>query len=148
MPTLRSARKIDNLTVELTTSEPDAFLPLNLTNLFMASPAHWQKKFDAAAGAPADKAKAAWNAFAADASGTGPFKMARFVPRSARSGGQQGLLGPEAHAEDRPRRDDPDAGSQCAHRGPAVRPGALIEAPAPDAMAPIQARGFKTYFNQ
>ncbi|MBS1179410.1 MAG: transporter substrate-binding protein, partial [Proteobacteria bacterium] len=41
MPTLRSARKIDDYTVELTTSEPDAFLPLNLTNLFMASPAHW-----------------------------------------------------------------------------------------------------------
>ena len=82
MPTLRSARKIDNLTVELTTSEPDAFLPLNLTNLFMASPAHWQKKFDAAPGAtPADKAKAAWTAFASDASGSGPFKMARFVPR-------------------------------------------------------------------
>jgi ABC-type transport system substrate-binding protein len=39
MPTLRSARKIDDLTVELTTSEPDAFLPINLTNLFMASPA-------------------------------------------------------------------------------------------------------------
>ncbi len=38
MPTLRSARKIDDLTVELTTSEPDAFLPLNLTNLFIASP--------------------------------------------------------------------------------------------------------------
>ena len=38
MPTLRSARKIDNLTVELTTSEPDSFLPINLTNLFMASP--------------------------------------------------------------------------------------------------------------
>ena len=75
-------RKIDDYTVELTTSEPDAFLPLNLTNLFMASPAHWQKKFDAAPGAaPADKAKAAWIAFAADASGSGPFKMARFVPR-------------------------------------------------------------------
>ena len=82
MPTLRSARKIDDFTVELTTSEPDAFLPLNLTNLFMASPAHWQKKFDAAPGAtPADKSKAAWVAFAADASGSGPFKMARFVPR-------------------------------------------------------------------
>ena len=51
MPTLRTARKIDDLTVELTTSEPDAFLPLNLTNLFIASPSHWQKKFDAAAGA-------------------------------------------------------------------------------------------------
>ena len=71
MPTLRSARKVDNLTVELTTSEPDAFLPLNLTNLFMASPTHWQKKFEAAAGAtPADKSKAAWTAFASDASGT------------------------------------------------------------------------------
>ncbi|MCU0923354.1 MAG: ABC transporter substrate-binding protein, partial [Burkholderiaceae bacterium] len=82
MPTLRSARKIDDFTVELTTSEPDSFLPLNLTNLFMASPAHWQKKFDAAPGAtPADKSKAAWIAFAADASGSGPFKMARFVPR-------------------------------------------------------------------
>ena len=37
MPTLRSARMSDELTVELSTSEPDAFLPLNLTNLFMAS---------------------------------------------------------------------------------------------------------------
>src|SRR2546426_6437040 len=42
MPTLRSARKIDDLTVELVTTEPDSFLPINLTNLFMASPAHWE----------------------------------------------------------------------------------------------------------
>src|ERR1700689_5974744 len=33
MPTLASARKIDDLTVELTTKEPDSSLPLNLTNL-------------------------------------------------------------------------------------------------------------------
>lgn len=38
MPTLRSARKIDDLTVELTTSEPDSILPFNLTNLFIVSP--------------------------------------------------------------------------------------------------------------
>jgi ABC-type transport system substrate-binding protein len=82
MPTLRSARKIDALTVELTTSQPDSFLPINLTNLFMASPAHWQKLFDAAQGADAKaKAAAAWTAFAANASGTGPFRMERFVPR-------------------------------------------------------------------
>ena len=36
MPTLASARKIDDMTVELTTREPDSFLPINLTNLFMA----------------------------------------------------------------------------------------------------------------
>ncbi|NDC02312.1 MAG: ABC transporter substrate-binding protein, partial [Betaproteobacteria bacterium] len=84
MPTLRSARKIDDLTVELTTSEPDSFLPLNLTNLFMASPAHWNAKLKAVPASvsdPAERAKQAWAAFAADASGSGPFKMARFVPR-------------------------------------------------------------------
>ncbi|NCY06525.1 MAG: ABC transporter substrate-binding protein, partial [Betaproteobacteria bacterium] len=84
MPTLRSARKIDDLTVELTTSEPDSFLPLNLTNLFMASPAHWNAKLKAVPASvsdPAERAKQAWAVFAADASGSGPFKMARFVPR-------------------------------------------------------------------
>src|SRR5246500_518698 len=82
MPTLLSARKIDDLTVEMTTKEPDSFLPINLTNLFMASPAKWRKLFDAAGGAN-DKAKsgAAWEAFARDASGTGPWKMSSFTPR-------------------------------------------------------------------
>src|SRR6201989_3460869 len=82
MPTLVSARKIDDMTVELTTREPDSFLPINLTNLFMASPSKWQKLFDAAEGAdPKAKSQAAWAAFAKDASGTGPWKMASFTPR-------------------------------------------------------------------
>jgi peptide/nickel transport system substrate-binding protein len=83
MPTLASAKAIDDLTVELTTKEPDSFLPLNLTNLFMASPAHWQKKFDAleSVADKAERAKQAWAAFAADASGSGPFKMAKFQAR-------------------------------------------------------------------
>src|SRR6516165_10045208 len=46
MPTLASARKIDDMTVELITKEPDSFLPINLTNLFMASPAKWQKLYE------------------------------------------------------------------------------------------------------
>lgn len=80
MPNLVSAKAIDDYTVELTTKEPDSFLPLNLTNLFIASPAHWQKKYDAL-GSVADKAeraKQSWAAFAADASGSGAFKMAKF----------------------------------------------------------------------
>ena len=82
MPTLTSARKIDDLTVELITKEPDSFLPFNLTNLFMASPAKWQKFFEAAQGADAKaKSQAAWTAFAKDASGTGPWKMSSFTPR-------------------------------------------------------------------
>lgn len=47
MPTLASARVIDDLTVELTTTQPDSFLPLNMTMLFMASPSHWQSLYDA-----------------------------------------------------------------------------------------------------
>ena len=57
MPTLKSARAIDPLTVELTTSEPDAFLPINLTNLFMASPAHWAAKLAAAPASVTDAAE-------------------------------------------------------------------------------------------
>jgi peptide/nickel transport system substrate-binding protein len=150
MPTLRSARKIDDLTVELTTSEPDAFLPLNLTNLFMASPAHWQKKFDAAPGAaPADKAKAAWVAFASDASGTGPFKMARFVPRERLE-----VVAHKTYWDPKrtPKIDRvvmipmPEANARTA----ALLSGQVdwIEAPSPDAMASIQSRGNKIYFNQ
>jgi ABC-type transport system substrate-binding protein len=149
MPTLRSARKIDDLTVELTTSEPDAFLPINLTNLFMASPAHWQKKFDAAAGAtPADKSKAAWTAFAADASGSGPFKMARFVPRERLE-----VVANKAYWDPKrtPKIDRvvmlpmPEANSRTA----ALLSGQVdwIEAPAPDAMAQIRQRGFVMYSN-
>src|ERR1700676_363508 len=82
MPTLASARKIDGMTVELTTKEPDSFLPINLTNLFMASPAKWQKFYVGAEGADAKaKSQAAWAAFAMDSSGTGPWKMSIFTPR-------------------------------------------------------------------
>ena len=150
MPTLRTARKLDDMTVELTTSEPDSFLPLNLTNLFMASPAHWQKKFDAAPGAaPADKAKAAWTAFAADASGTGPFRMARFVPRERLE-----VVANKAYWDPKrtPKIDRvvmlpmPEANSRTA----ALLSGQVdwIEAPSPDAMGVIQSRGHKVYFNQ
>ncbi len=150
MPTLRSARKIDALTVELTTSEPDAFLPLNLTNLFMASPAHWQKKFDAASGAtPADKAKTAWAAFAADASGTGPFKMSKFVPRERLE-----VVANKTYWDPKrtPKIDRvvmlpmPEANARTA----ALLSGQVdwIEAPSPDAMGAITSRGNKIYFNQ
>src|SRR6267143_3160668 len=82
MPTLASASKIDDMTVELTTKEPDSFLPINLTNLFMASPSKWQAFYEKAEGADAKaKSQAAWAAFAKEASGTGPWKMSQFTPR-------------------------------------------------------------------
>ena len=150
MPTLVSARKIDDLTVELTTKEPDSFLPINLTNLFMASPAKWQKLYEAASGAD-DKAKsqAAWAAFAKDASGTGPWKISKFTPRERLE-----LVKNEAYWDKArvPKADKmillpmPEANARTA----ALLSGQVdwVEAPAPDALPEIKQRGFKLYANE
>lgn len=151
MPTLRSARAIDALTVELTTSEPDAFLPLNLTNLFMASPAHWEAKLAAVPASvtdPAERAQQAWTAFAADASGTGPFKMSAFAPRERLEMVRNDAYWDPART---PKLDRvvmiplPEANARTA----ALLSGQVdwIEAPAPDAMDQIRSRGFTIYSN-
>lgn len=150
MPTLASARKIDDLTVELTTKEPDSFLPINLTNLFMASPTKWQKLYESATGAD-DKAKsqAAWAAFAKDASGTGPWKMAKFTPRERLELVKNDAYWDKARV---PKADKmillpmPEANARTA----ALLSGQVdwVEAPAPDALPEIKQRGFKLYANE
>jgi ABC-type transport system substrate-binding protein len=150
MPTLESARKIDDYTVELTTREPDSFLPLNLTNLFMASPAHWQKKYDALASVadPAERAKQAWAAFAADASGSGPFKMVKFSPRERVEYAKNTAYW---DAKRRPTIDRvvllPMA--EASARTAALLSGQVdwIEAPAPDAVPEIRKKGFVLHTN-
>ncbi len=150
MPTLRSARKIDDMTVELTTSAPESLLPINLTNLFMASPAHWQKLYDAASATdPKEKAKQAWDAFARNASGTGPWKMDRFVPRERLE-----LVKNDAYWNParRPKVDKlvllpmPEANARTA----ALLSGQVdwIENPSPDALPQIKQRGFVVHANE
>ncbi len=150
MPTLASAKKIDDMTVELTTKEPDSFLPINLTNLFMASPTKWQAFFDKAEGADAKaKAAAAWAAFARDASGTGPWKMAKFTPRERLE-----LVKNEAYWDKArvPKVDRmvllpiPEANARTS----ALLSGQIdwAEAPAPDAVKEIEARGFVLQKNE
>ena len=127
MPTLVSARKIDDMTVELTTKEPDSFLPINLTNLFMASPAKWQKLYDAAEGADAKaKSQAAWAAFAQGRLRHRPVENVELhAARAARTRQERQLLGQGARPQGRQDGAAADAGSQCPHRGVAVRPGRL-----------------------
>ncbi|RED38448.1 ABC-type transport system substrate-binding protein [Rhodopseudomonas thermotolerans] len=150
MPTLVSAKKIDDLTVALTTKEPDSFLPINLTNLFMASPAKWQALYDKAEGADAKaKSTAAWAAFAKDASGTGPWKMAKFTPRERLE-----LVKNDGYWDKKrvPHVDRmvllpmPEANARTA----ALLSGQVdwVEAPAPDAVKEIEARGFKIEKNE
>jgi peptide/nickel transport system substrate-binding protein len=150
MPTLSSARKIDDMTVELTTKEPDSFLPINLTNLFMASPAKWQKLYDAASGADAKaKSKAAWDAFAKDASGTGPWKMTGFTPRERLELSRNADYWDKAripHVDKMVLMPMPEANARTA----ALLSGQVdwIEAPAPDAVPEIKQRGFVITSNE
>ena len=150
MPTLVSARKVDDYTVEMTTKEPDSFLPINLTNLFIASPAHWQKKFDALASVadPAERAKQAWSQFSADASGSGPFKMAKFTPR------ERVEYVKNAAYWDAKRTPKFDRAVLIPMPEASARTAALlsnqvdwIEAPAPDAVPQIKSKGFTIYAN-
>jgi peptide/nickel transport system substrate-binding protein len=150
MPTLVSAKKIDDMTVELTTREPDSFLPINLTNLFMASPAKWQKFFDGAEGADAKaKSAAAWTAFAKDASGTGPWKMSSFTPRERLELARNEKYWDKArvpHVDKMVLLPMPEANARTA----ALLSGQVdwVEAPAPDAVPEIKQRGFVIYSNE
>lgn len=152
MPNLRSARKIDDMTVELTTAAPDALLPINLTNLYMASPAQWKKLYDAVPASvtdPKERAKQAWDAFSRNASGTGPWKMDKFVPRERLE-----VVKNDAYwnAARRPKVDRlvmlpmPEATARTA----ALLSGQVdwIENPAPDALPQIKQRGFSVYQNE
>lgn len=150
MPNLVSARAVDDYTVELTTKEPDSFLPINLTNLFIASPVHWKAKYDALSSVadPAERAKQAWTAFAADASGSGPFKMVKFTPRERVEYAKNDKYWNEAR---KPKVDKvvlmpmPEANARTA----ALLSGQVdwIENPAPDAVGSIKEKGFKIYAN-
>ena len=135
MPTLRRAEKIDDFTVALITSEPDSLLPINLTNLFMASPTTWDRHRAASA-----SAEAAWNAFAREPAGTGPFRLVRFVPRErAEMVRNDNYWGERARAERIILLPIPEANSRTA----ALLAGQVdwIEAPSPDAVPQLRSRG-------
>jgi ABC-type transport system substrate-binding protein len=135
MPTLRRAEKIDDYTVALFTSEPDSLLPINLTNLFMASPAQWDRHR-----AASPNAEAAWGAFAREPSGTGPFRVTRFVPRERLEMARfDGYWGEKARAERIVLLPIPEANARTA----ALLSNQVdwIEAPSPDAIPQLRSRG-------
>ena len=92
---------------------------------------------------PAERAKQAWAAFAADASGSGPFKMAKFSPRERVEYVKNASYW---DAKRTPKIDRvvllplPEANARTA----ALLSGQVdwIEAPAPDAVPQIKSKGF------
>ena len=69
IPSIASYRKVDDYTVEITTKSVDALFPYQLPWFLISSPAQWEK------------VGKDWNKFATQASGTGPFKLDKLVPR-------------------------------------------------------------------
>ena len=134
MPALRRAEKIDELTVALITSEPDSLLPINLTNLFMASPTQWEKHR-----AASPNAETAWNTFAREPAGTGPFRLTRFVARErVEMVRNDAYWGTKAKAERVVLLPIPEANARTA----ALLSGQVdwIEAPAPDTVPQLRSR--------
>lgn len=66
---IESWRKIDSYTVEIVTKKPVSWLLYSISNIMFASPAQFDKL-------------GSWAAVAEAPSGTGPFKITNFVPRT------------------------------------------------------------------
>jgi ABC-type transport system substrate-binding protein len=69
IPAVAGYRAIDKYTVEISTKVSDATLPYQIAWIMMSSPAQWEKL------------NKSWDAFARTPSGTGPWKLDKFVPR-------------------------------------------------------------------
>ena len=66
---IKGWQKIDDHTVEFTTTRPSSFVPYQVIYVLYASPTQWEK------------VGRSWQALAHNPAGTGPFKLARLVPR-------------------------------------------------------------------
>ncbi len=128
IPAVATYRAIDKLTLEITTKAPDATLPYQIAWIMMSSPAQWEK------------VGKSWEALARTPSGTGPWKLDKFVPR------ERAEMIPNKDYWDKarvPKLDRlvllplPEANSRVA----ALRSGQVdwIEAPPPDAIPSLKA---------
>jgi ABC-type transport system substrate-binding protein len=136
IPAVGAYRAVDKYTVEITTKVPDATLPYQIAWIMMSSPAQFEK------------VGKTWDAFARTPSGTGPWKLDKFVPR------ERAELVPFKEYWDKarvPKLDRlvllplPEANARVA----ALRSGQVdwIEAPPPDAVPSLKAAGMQIVTN-
>lgn len=136
IPSIASYKKIDDYTVEITTKEVDALFLYQLPWFLISSPAQWEKLGKD------------WNKFAAQPSGTGPFKLDKLVPR------ERAELVKNASYWDKTRIAKTDRIVLMPIPDALTRANALmngqvdiIETPPPDAVAQLKSAGFKLVSN-
>jgi peptide/nickel transport system substrate-binding protein len=129
---IKSYKKIDDYIVEFTTTQPSSFVLFQLIYVLYSSPAQW------------DKVGKDWRAFAANPSGTGPFKMIRLVPR------ERAEYEPNKEYWDKNRIPKVDKVVLLPMPEPTTRLAALrtgqidwIEVPPPDAIPLLKQSGFQ-----
>ncbi len=71
LPSVASWRKVDAMTVEVTTKAVDSIFPYQMLWFLISSPAQFERL------------GRNWDRFASEPSGTGPFRLARLVPRAS-----------------------------------------------------------------
>ncbi len=136
IPTMAGYRATGPYTVEITTKEPDAFLPYELAWIPMSSPAQWEKL------------GRSWDKFASQPSGTGPWRLTGFTPRERAELSRFDGYWDKSRV---PKLDKlvlipmPEATTRIA----ALRSGQVdwIEAPSPDAVPGLKSAGFAIVTN-
>jgi peptide/nickel transport system substrate-binding protein len=136
IPPLESWKKIDRLTVAITRVQPDAFFPYSAVYLFMSSPAQYER------------VGRDWSKFAAQASGTGPWKLIKLQPRESAELARNEAYWDKARIPQTERlilRPIPDANARVA----ALRAGQVdwIENPSPDTIPSLKGAGFRIVTN-
>ncbi|MGD9805283.1 MAG: ABC transporter substrate-binding protein [Hyphomicrobiaceae bacterium] len=136
LPAYKSVRKIDDYTVEFETKAPDAFWPYQICYAVFASPKQWETTGKD------------WTKFAANPSGTGPWKLTSLKSRELAE------FVPNKEHWDKSRVPKLDKLTIIPMPDPSARTAALlagqvdwIEAPSPDAMKRIQSAGFEIVSN-
>ncbi|MFD1344736.1 ABC transporter substrate-binding protein [Litorisediminicola beolgyonensis] len=136
IPAVASYTAVDDYTLEIVTTTPDATLPYQLAWILMSSPANWEALGKS------------WDAVAESPSGTGPWMLESFVPR------ERAELVPFADHWDETRVPKLDKMVLIPLPEPNARSAALlsgevdwIEAPAPDVIPALEGNGFEIVSN-
>jgi ABC-type transport system substrate-binding protein len=129
---IKEYHKLDDFSIEFTTTRPSSFVPFQVVYVLYSSPAQWEK------------VGRDWRAFAEKPSGTGPFKMTRLVPR------ERAEYEPNTEYWDRYRLPKADKVillplPEVTTRLAALRTGEVdwIEVPPPDAIPALRQAGFQ-----